>query len=88
MTKTFTVRIFPDDETTEVVYETVTHVFWEAGNTVLTLCLPDRHAHWLRERIRHYDVNEGKLDVPPFCDIVYDIVINSKPINIKPWKWN
>jgi len=84
MTKTFTVRIFPDDETTEVVYETVTHVFWEAGNTVLTLCLPDRHAHWLRERIRHYDVKEEKLDILPF--LRYSI--NTKPINLKLWKRN
>lgn len=55
----YTVRIFPDDETTKIIYEHVTHVFWEAGNTVLTLCLPDgRHAHWLREKFRHYDVDE------------------------------
>lgn len=58
MKKTFTVRIFPDDETTEVVYKNVTHVFWEANNTVLTICLPEigRHIHWLRERVRHYVV--------------------------------
>lgn len=57
----FTVRIFPDDETTEMVYRDVTHAFWEAGNTVLTLCLPDgKHAHWLRERIRHYDVVDDR----------------------------
>lgn len=53
---TFTVRIFPEDETTEIVYKEVTHVFWEAGGTVLVLCLPDRHAHCLREWIRHYDI--------------------------------
>lgn len=53
----FTVRIFPDDETTKIVYEGVTHAFWEANNTVLTLCLPEgKHAHWLREKIRHYDI--------------------------------
>ena len=57
--KTFTVRIFPEDETTEIVYDSVTHVFWEAGNSVLTLCLADRHAHWLREWIRHYDIWEN-----------------------------
>ncbi len=59
-----TVRIFPDDETTEVVYRNATHVFWEANDTVLTICLPaeKRHVHWLRERIRHYDVwkDEGE----------------------------
>ena len=56
--KTFRVRIFPDDETTLMEYTGVTHVFWEANNTVLTICLPEenRHAHWLRERIRHYDI--------------------------------
>jgi hypothetical protein len=59
--KIYTVRIFPIDETTEVVYANVTHVFWEAGHTVLTLCLPDgKHAHWLREWIRHFDVTEDK----------------------------
>lgn len=52
----YTVRIFPEDETTEIVYERVTHVFWENDGTVLVLCLPDRHAHWLREWIRHYDI--------------------------------
>ena len=53
----FTVRIFPDDETTHIIYENVTHCFWEANNTVLTLCLPEgKHAHWLREKIRHYDL--------------------------------
>jgi hypothetical protein len=58
--KTFTVRIFPIDETTEMVYPKVTHAFWEAGHTVLTLCLPKgKHAHWLREWIRHYDVIEN-----------------------------
>lgn len=55
----YTVRIFPEDETTKIVYEKVTHVFWEANGTVLVLCLPDgKHAHWLREWIRHYDVTE------------------------------
>lgn len=59
----YTVRIFPDDETTKIVYEDVTHVFWEAGNTVLTLCLPDDvHVHWLREKFRHYDVIEQSPD--------------------------
>ena len=59
--KTFRVRIFPDDETTDMIYYEVTHAFWEANNTVLTLCLPDGvHAHWLRERIRHYDVRENQ----------------------------
>lgn len=56
MDKTYKVRIFPEDETTEIVYTGVTHVFWEAKGTVLVLCLPDRHAHWLREWIRHYDI--------------------------------
>lgn len=52
-----TVRIFPVDETTVMEYKNVTHCFWEAGHTVLVLCLPDgKHAHWLREWIRHYDV--------------------------------
>lgn len=56
----YTVRIFPEDETTKIVYKNVTHAFWEAGNSVLTLCLPNGvHAHWLREWIRHYDVVEG-----------------------------
>ena len=56
--KTFTVRIYPDDETTQMIYKDVTHCFWEAGNTVLTICLPGlhHHVHWLRERIRHYVV--------------------------------
>lgn len=55
----YTVRIFPEDETTKIVYENVTHVFWEANGTVLVLCLPSgKHAHWLREWIRHYDVTE------------------------------
>lgn len=58
--KLYTVRIFPEDETTEIVYTDVTHAFWEAGHSVLTLCLPDRHAHWLREWIRHYDIKEQK----------------------------
>ena len=55
-----TVRIFPDDETTEVVYLNVTHLFWEANSTVLTICLPleNQHVHWLRERVRHYDVRK------------------------------
>jgi hypothetical protein len=58
--KSFTVRIFPEDETTRMEYFNVTHAFWEAGNTVLVLCLPDgKHAHWLREWIRHYDVVEN-----------------------------
>ena len=57
--KNYTVRIFPTDETTEVVYVNVTHAFWEAGHTVLTLCLPnEKHAHWLREWIRHFDIVE------------------------------
>jgi hypothetical protein len=61
----YTVRIFPKDETTQIVYEKVTHVF--SGSTVLVLCLPDgKHAHWLREWIRHYDVTEepntGRLE--------------------------
>jgi hypothetical protein len=57
--KTFTVRIFPEDETTTMEYKNVTHAIWEANNTVLMLCLPDgKHAHWLREWIRHYDVVE------------------------------
>ena len=61
---TYTVRIFPEDETTKIVYENVTHVFWEANATVLVLCLPDgKHAHWLREWIRHYDVTEI---IPPY----------------------
>jgi len=56
----FRVRIFPDDETTDLIYENVTHCFWEADNTVLTICLPEPklHAHWLRERIRHYTVED------------------------------
>lgn len=60
MNKRYRVRIFPDDETTDLIYENVTHVFWEANNTILTICLPDdnRHAHWPRERIRHYDIWE------------------------------
>jgi len=60
ITPKVTVRIFPDDETTEVIYEHVTHVFWEANATVLTICLPfeGRHVHWLRGRIRHYDIWE------------------------------
>lgn len=57
---TFTVRIFPDDETTEMVYPIVTHAFMEAGNTILTLCLPNKeHAHWPRERFRHYTVAQN-----------------------------
>jgi hypothetical protein len=59
-----TVRIFPDDETTRMEYHNVTHVFWEANNTVLTICLPDegRHEHWLRERIRHYSIVDEVTD--------------------------
>jgi hypothetical protein len=65
----YTVRIFPEDETTKIVYESVTHVFWEANGTVLVLCLPDgKHAHWLREWIRHYDVTEQ-----PEVDMVHMI---------------
>lgn len=57
---TFSVRIFPDDETTEVVYPVVTHAFMEAGNTILTMCLPNgEHAHWPRERFRHYTVTKN-----------------------------
>lgn len=60
MNKRYRVRIFRDDEVTDVIYENVTHVFWTANNTVLTICLPDegRHAHWLREQVCHYDVVE------------------------------
>ena len=60
--KLSTVRIFPVDETTTVIYNNVTHVFWEADSTVLTICLPSegRHSHWLREQIRHYDIWEEK----------------------------
>lgn len=60
----YTVRIFPEDETTKIEYTNVTHVFWEANGTVLVLCLPaGEHAHWLREWIRHYDVIEtGEAD--------------------------
>lgn len=59
----YTVRIFPEDETTLILYENVTHVFWEANSTVLVLCLPNgKHAHWLREWIRHYDVMEELTD--------------------------
>jgi len=58
----YIVRIYPDDETTDMIYRNVTHVFWEANNTVLTICLPGTktHVHWLRERIRHYEV----MDMP------------------------
>ena len=57
--KLYRVRIFPDDETTQIVYENVTHCFFEADNTVLVMCLPGtEHAHWPRERFRHYTVEE------------------------------
>lgn len=58
--KRFRVRIFRDDEVTEVVYHNVTHAFWTNRGTVLTICLPDqeKHANWLREQICHYDVTE------------------------------
>ena len=58
--KRFKVRIFRDDEVTEVIYENVTHAFWTNRGTVLTICLPDenRHANWLREQICHYDIVE------------------------------
>jgi len=54
----FDVRIFPDDETTSLVYENVTHVFLEGNNTILTICDPDkkRHHHWPLSRVRHYTV--------------------------------
>ena len=62
----YRVRIFPEDETTLILYENVTHVFWEAKGTVLVLCLPDgKHAHWLREWIRHYDVTVQIPDPGP-----------------------
>lgn len=58
--KRYRVRIFRDDELTDVVYENVTHCFWTAKGTVLTICLPDKnkHAMWLREQICHFDVEE------------------------------
>lgn len=58
--KTFTVRIFRDDEVTEVVYHGATHVFWTNRGTVLTICLPenDEHAMWLREQICHLSIIE------------------------------
>lgn len=58
--KRFTIRIFRDDEVTELYYENVTHIFWTNNGTVLTICLPDekRHVHWLREQICHYDIYE------------------------------
>jgi hypothetical protein len=58
--KLSTVRIFRDDELTEVVYKNVTHAFWTNKGTVFTVCLPDenRHALWLREQICHIDITE------------------------------
>lgn len=57
--KRYTVRIFPEFETTEVVYRGVAHCLWEADNTVLVVVIPgERQAHWLREWIRHYDIME------------------------------
>lgn len=60
MSKRFKIRIFRDDEVTEVWYEKVTHIFWTNRGTVLTICLPDenRHAHWLASQISHYDIFE------------------------------
>lgn len=60
MDKRFKVRIFRDDEVTEVWYENVTHVFWTNKGQVLTICLPDedRHANWLAKEISHYDIYE------------------------------
>ena len=58
--KRFRIRIFRDDEVTTVEYRNVTHIFWTNKGTVLTICLPDenRHAHWLREQVCHYDITE------------------------------
>jgi hypothetical protein len=58
--KRFKLRIFRDDEVTEVWYENVTHVFWTNHGRVLTICLPDdnRHANWLESQISHYDIWE------------------------------
>ncbi len=60
----YEIRIFPDDETTEIVYSDATHCFWEANNTILTVCLPTHHDHWPRERFRHYTVKKLDSDEP------------------------
>lgn len=58
--KTFGVRIFRDDEVTEVYYTGVTHAFWTNHGTVFTICLPDdnEHALWPREQISHISIEE------------------------------
>lgn len=55
--KTRTVTIYRDDSTTQVIYDTVKHIFWTASNTVLVLAVysePESDAHhyihWPRER--------------------------------------
>lgn len=60
MDKRSKVRIFRDDEVTEVWYENVTHIFFTNGGTILTICLPDedRHANWPINGISHYDIYE------------------------------
>jgi hypothetical protein len=56
--KRSSIRIFRDDETTELWYHDCTHIFWTNNGTILTICLPDKqqHVHWPREQISHYDI--------------------------------
>jgi len=54
----YSIRLFLDDETTDMVINDVTHIFLEANNTILTVCIPAerRHSHWPINRIRHYEI--------------------------------
>lgn len=64
---TVRVRIFLADETTIVTYEKVNRVSWVAGNTVLDISTPSkqRYDYWLRERIKHYEVEEENEQANP-----------------------
>lgn len=63
-----TVRLYRDDSVTPVVYENVKHVFFTAGNTVLTLARVVNletgehcYVNWPRERFCWYVFEKGPL---------------------------
>ena len=52
------ITVYRDDSTVQVVYESIKHAFWTAGNTVFVIAQytdvqagEHRYIHWLRERI-------------------------------------
>lgn len=62
VTQAWRLKLYRDDSTTPVVYTDVKHVFWTAGNTVLTIAQftagaaqeAHHYVHWPRERFAWY----------------------------------